>query len=192
MTAEFVALHGPSAAVPGGVPVLFGDGHAPGRPGLRAAAAASSRARSGSTAPISQIRGAGEVRICRIADVTPRYIYAFSCMSLTVVVISNSALSFMAGACRLGASDAHAHSGMVPRRAANSGCRVRACGRPPWARWVWAGDGGADLPAGVCRHRKPVRQNPGSPEPDAVRGHSDVIGHRLSGRWDLLSQFLPG
>ena len=32
----------------------------------------------------------------------------------------------------------------------------------------------------------------GSPEPDAVRGHSDVIRHRLSGQCDLLSQFLPG
>jgi hypothetical protein len=36
---------------------------------------------------------------CRIAGITPRYIYAFSCMSLTVVAISNSALSFVAGAC---------------------------------------------------------------------------------------------
>ena len=45
----------PGAAVPDGVPLAIGDRHAPGRAGLRAAAAARSRARSGSMGPIPPI-----------------------------------------------------------------------------------------------------------------------------------------
>ena len=49
---------------------------------------------------LAQPKGPGNAWICRNEGVTPRYIYSFACMSLTVVAISNSALSFVAGARR--------------------------------------------------------------------------------------------
>ena len=53
------------AAVPDRVPVLIGDGHAPGGPRLRAAAAARSRARSGSpgSVPGPAIADSGDRRL---------------------------------------------------------------------------------------------------------------------------------